>query len=540
MRRIGLCLAFVTALVVAISPGVTAHAAATGAISGSVTDSAGAPLANVAVSIYQLDISPGASLEKTTAADGSYTADQLPVGRYAVCFYAQDATGGGSTTGYTDECWNNVPAADADCSCDPTPVAVTEGTTTAGISAQLDAAGAITGTVTDAGGQPVSGVEVYAERGPGTPIAPGPHTTTAADGSYRIDRVRPSDQYTVCFDVNDASGGTSTTGYLNQCLGDIPAVEVAHFPVPSGGTAVTFPVTSGAVAPGNDARLNAAGQLSGEVTNSSGAPIAGIRVYAWGDASLTATDVTDANGHYLLSVDNPGGSANGLAVGTRLPIGPYRIYFSTFNVPAFVTEYYHHAYSPGGQGGWGDPTLVTPTAGSPTTIDEPLASAGSISGDVKDSSGSALAGVHVRITHDDLPVLDDAITGSDGAYSLAGLPESDYRVCYGSDGATGGHSQAGYIDKCADVTLGAGEHRTGMDETLASASGISGWVIDEAGKSLGGTIVWVKRGGVNVTGDYTKPDGSYLIDRVVPGTYTVCFSRPWAVAGAPNGYADEC
>ena len=139
----------VTVTAGATTTGINAALAGAGAISGTVTDAGGTHhgLANVQVSVSSP--STGAYGSATTAADGSYTVTGLPAGTdYQVCFYASGATGGSSDAlGYVDQCYNNQPTSGT-----PTPVTVTLGATRTGINAALAGGGAISGTVTDAGG----------------------------------------------------------------------------------------------------------------------------------------------------------------------------------------------------------------------------------------------------------------------------------------------------------------------------------------------------------------------------------------------------
>jgi Carboxypeptidase regulatory-like domain len=122
--------------------------AAAGAVSGTVTDGAGTHdgLANVTVSVFSP--STEAYGNATSAADGSYTVAGLAAGTdYQVCFDPRGATGGSSdASGYVAQCYDNQPAGT------PTPVTVNPGATRTATSAALTAGGAVSGTVTDAGG----------------------------------------------------------------------------------------------------------------------------------------------------------------------------------------------------------------------------------------------------------------------------------------------------------------------------------------------------------------------------------------------------
>jgi Carboxypeptidase regulatory-like domain len=231
----------VTVALGASRAGVDAALAVGGAVSGTVSDAGGTHqgLANVTVGVY----SPSrGGVNATTGADGTYTARGLPAGTdYQVCFYASGATGGSSNaTGYLDQCFDNQPMSGT-----PTPVTVSLGATRVGADAALVAGGAISGTVSDAGGtqhglenawlevsSPSTGTFLYA--------------TTAADGSYTVSGLPAATDYTVCFHGGGATGGSSDNlGYLDQCYDSQPM----------SGTPTLVTVTAGATATAVDAAL---------------------------------------------------------------------------------------------------------------------------------------------------------------------------------------------------------------------------------------------------------------------------------------------
>ena len=87
VKRTGWVLAslFVAFLCVFV-PGANAQTASTGAISGTVTDSSGAAIANVTVTA--MDIGTGRTRTVTTGSDGAYNITLLPLGSYSVKFAA--------------------------------------------------------------------------------------------------------------------------------------------------------------------------------------------------------------------------------------------------------------------------------------------------------------------------------------------------------------------------------------------------------------------------------------------------------------------
>ena len=305
-------------------------------------------------------------------------------------------------------------------------------------------------------------------------------------------------------------------------------------------------MTGGVTAPVSDLTLTAAGQIRGTVTNAQGAPIPGVRVYGWAHSNMTvtATDTTDANGHYLLSVDNPNGSANNIYHGARLPLDEFTVFFDPANND-YVDAYYPHVPSPGNQA-WGQVPSITPTAGTPTVIDDTLEAGGSLAGKLTDSSGKPVQGVNVVVKHDELWI-DDVDTAANGTYSIGGLPAADYTVCFDTDRATGGSSEAGYLDACSGgsptnapqpVTLGTAQHRTDVGGAVPSASAIGGTIVNESGQNVFNVMVTVERNGLVVDQTWSAFNGSYRTRRLPAGTYTVCYTpSPYS---SSVSYLKEC
>ncbi len=206
--------------------GINAALVGGGAVSGKVTDAGGSfhGLANVQVSV---SLATGVQRYVTTAADGSYTVTGLPASTdYQVCFFSGSGgvTGGSSdATGYVDQCFDNQPMSNQG-----TPVTVSLGAARAGIDAALVEGGAVSGTVTDAGGTNHGLENVHV-----TVWSPSTFdqrdVTTAADGSYTATRLPAGTDYKVCFSTSGGvTGGSSdATGYVNQCFDNQPTSATA-------------------------------------------------------------------------------------------------------------------------------------------------------------------------------------------------------------------------------------------------------------------------------------------------------------------------
>jgi hypothetical protein len=220
----------------------TTTAATTGAISGTVTDAGGAHHGLANVWVHMFSPTTAANGDAYTAADGSYTVTRLAAGfDYKVYFYGSGAAGGSSDAlGYVDELYNNQPLSGT-----PTPVTVTLGATTVGINAALAGGGAVSGTVTDAGGthHGLAGVEVLVQS-----VSTGAYTwpTSTFDGTYTATGLPSATDYTVRFYGSGATGGSSDAlGYVDQFYNNQPL----------SGTPTPVTVTAGATRTGINAAL---------------------------------------------------------------------------------------------------------------------------------------------------------------------------------------------------------------------------------------------------------------------------------------------
>jgi len=91
-----------------------------------------------------------------------------------------------------------------------------------GINAALKAYGAISGTVTDAGGthHSLENIDVVVSS---QSTGFSGYAMTDADGKYTVKGLEAGDNYEVCFTASYASGGSSDAlGYADQCYSSQP------------------------------------------------------------------------------------------------------------------------------------------------------------------------------------------------------------------------------------------------------------------------------------------------------------------------------
>jgi hypothetical protein len=123
-----------------------------------------------------------------------------------------------------------------------------------------------------------------------------------------------------------------------------------------------------------------------------------------------------------------------------------------------------------------------------------------------------------------------AYTGSDGTYSVTGLPPGAYKLQFKTDQAVqnvvpawwkGADSEA----KAKALTLVAGGVTTGIDARLTSGGSISGVVRDGEGNPVSyGWVTAFNEATQQVAGAMTGPDGSYRVTGLASGSFRMQFS----------------
>jgi hypothetical protein len=118
---------------------------------------------------------------------------------------------------------------------------------------------------------------------------------TGADGKYAVTRLPAADDYQVCFDASEATGGrpSDATGYADQC----------YDAQPTSGTATPVIVAAGETRTGTDAALAAGGAISGTVTDAADIHhgLAYVQVMVWSPSTqASGWAMTEANGSWLV------------------------------------------------------------------------------------------------------------------------------------------------------------------------------------------------------------------------------------------------
>ncbi|MEU4014262.1 carboxypeptidase regulatory-like domain-containing protein [Microbacterium sp. NPDC028030] len=343
----------------------------------------------------------------------------------------------------------------------------------------------ITGTVSDTGA-PASGVALTLTDANGTVVGT---TTTAADGTYSFPGFIAADGYTV---------------RITPPAGKIP----------TGPTTITANLSAGDAVADFGLRDIVPVAVSGRVTDTTGAPVAGVAVTIDGQ-----TTTTDADGSYLFdqvsvgthpaTITAPSGYTIDLApppvvvpAGSEVPIE--NVDFRIAENPdlrgtvrsngAGVAGVTVTAVGPGGvtltrvtdaSGAYTFPrlaagdytiTMTTPAgyiATSPVTRDQQVAAAdvedvdfelarlGAVDGTVRDDDGNPIADVTVTVTGPGAP--QQVASGADGTFGLGELPPGTYTLTVVPPTGT---SVVGSATRTVVITA-AGEAVEGQDFTLA-------------------------------------------------------------------------
>lgn len=451
--------------------GIDAVLSGGGSISGTILDSDAQPVDGATVSAE----AGGSVYYSSSGPSGNYQFASLPPGSYRLYFGSVDGS-------LVAQYWNGkADYGSADL------VEVVDGAAVTDISPVLQKTGTISGTVTDADGNPLFNVFVSADGSLGSAGS----AQTAADGTYTISGLL-ADNYVVGF--------SSGAGYLPEYYDGASDY--------SGATSVT--VATGAQVPGIDASLELGGTIDGTVTDSNGNPLADIYVYAWGETSGYGQALTNASGQYHL---------------TGLPTDTYFVQFSD-QTHAYATEYYTGAVEQL------DATTVSVVAGNSSTgIDASLNDAATISGTVIGPDNLPVKSAQMSLLSTATGAsLATAVSAADGTYTLAGLPAGEFKVRFGSptpnllDAYWNGATVEG---DATPLTLIPGQVVPSINAKLLDApTSISGLVTMQnlpSNISLSDVCAVLWSGSSQLRSSCSDYSGNFRMDDVAPGTYTVSY-----------------
>ena len=172
---------------------------------------------------------------------------------------------------------------------------------------------------------------------------------------------------------------------------------------------------------------------------------------------------------------------------------------------------------------------VSVTTGLDTpNVDAQLASGGSISGTVRNSSGNPISRICVKAYDSDGRRVESDRTGSEGSYKIDRLRTGEYRLRFSDCGDNNVLSEY-YDDKnrlavATPVAVVAGDETPEIDAQLATGGSVFGQVSDSSGNPLTRVCVTAYRSSGRYSGSaLTGTDGSYEIVGLTTDNYKIRF-----------------
>jgi hypothetical protein len=371
--------------------------------------------------------------------------------------------------------------------------------------AQAAGSGSIAGEVLDASShEPIAEIKVCAY--PSNPFASFGCDSTDVAGEYSIGELTEG-AYRVEFSPAFGSGAN----YVSEYYDGKASWEKADLVIVKDGEE-TSPI---------DAVMQPGGQISGEVTDGSGA-VKSIEACARQSPGTGAweCDETDAAGKYTIS-----------ALGT----GSYTVRFSPgfaetspgiFETLNYVTEYYNDKATEAAA------DHVGVVAGTEITgIDAAVEEGGRIAGTVVAAVGKApLEGVRVCPFQGGVELSGSSCdyTSPTGKYTISGLAGGSYKVKFNPEGFEPKYASQYYDGKTtlasADaIPVSTGATASGVDAEMIELGKVSGTVKAAGGAALPGISVCASGSAVNRCGS-TDALGEYTIAGLPKGSYRVRFS----------------
>lgn len=370
-----------------------------------------------------------------------------------------------------------------------------EGPHTVAVSATPNRSG-VDGTVTGAGGTAVPGAWAAALRAADLTLAGG--AVADASGHYQLD-LAPGSYYLEFVDPSGAHGPEWFDGRPSpSTFGELTAV----------------PVAAARRSRADASLIPSTGTLGGRVTEDGAGPLSGVLVVAIRNWVTVAGTVTDTEGSYHFA---------------SLPAGGYRLVFAD-PTAGHQPEFFDGRPGPDGA------TTVTVTGGGAVAADAGLAATPppahetTVRGTITDqSTGSPIAGTYV-IAHarSNLGLVGAAPTGADGRYQID-VPAGDFYVEVFDPG---GRYRREWFDDVpnpatlADLSLVAGGDSANAALTPTAGSLRGAVTVDATHAPLAGAwVVAIGPSGI-AGGTVTDADGSYRIDGLAGGFYSVVFADP--------------
>ncbi|MFV9507442.1 MAG: MSCRAMM family protein [Oscillochloridaceae bacterium umkhey_bin13] len=411
-----------------------------------------------------------------TDATGAYTITNLAAGSYSLRFQPRTDN---PIVQFYDGKWD-AEFADR--------VVVAEGATVNNINAALVAPAIISGTVTTVNNEPISGVRIDAYRVVNGARVFAMSGSTNSEGNYRITSLPPG-TYVVATDIRASSNATALP-FFNQSSQQL-TVDAA-----SSNPNVNFQLVRGA-------------QFSGRVTDSDGAGLRNVSVYAYDALTNQSLGLVASTG------------TDGTFISRGLRPGSYKV---GFELSAYNDVYYN------AQTNLTQATPITLTAATVTpNIDAQMSRGGkgSITGRVTNTEGQGLSGVVIFAYG---PGFRITSTNEDGTYRIDNLTAGEYEIEFRPLFTSEGYIPQYYNNQPnrgnADlVTVTAPNTTSNINAVLVRGARISGCVsASDTGRGISSVRVRVQSTDARFSDSFsTISTGIYRTTGLPPGTYRVEF-----------------
>ncbi len=359
----------------------------------------------------------------------------------------------------------------------------------------------VSGRVTDeAGGAPLQGAAIQIRNR--TTFSLVASVTSDANGDFSASA--PSGTYIVF---------AQAAGFRTEIFDGVPCGQSCDF-----NAATPLVVTAPTAVPGIDFALLRLGSVSGRVVRAgTGVPLEGVNVNAVAlDGAAVAGATTNANGDFLVEVE------------------PGDLRLRTSNEQGFVDELFPDIACPFGACDPSGATVFSIASGQSITGNNfVLAAGGTIGGTVTRAGGPVNAGVQIEVYRPDGTLLTAAEMDPDGSWRVStGLPTGSYRavavpfVIYAPEVWNNRPCGPGPCDPTTGdpIAVTASAATTGIDFALSRINAaFSGVVTTHAGGAPLGDVpvrALPADGGPAIE-TLTAADGTWTIDDVPPGTYTL-------------------